>query len=268
MDDHAALDLDLVTQENRTIKLGIRGNLDVFAYPHIAADVPTQILSLDAMVEHVPASAHVFTNIPHIGPIATSHVAVQGATRFQQLRKDVLAPICGHTLLYEVQHRGIDHIDAGVHRIRDHFAPRWFFKELGDSAVGIGDDYAIFQGVGYAIESQGGLGAFCLVVGDNLLQVDVGHGVAADDEERLIEKFLGILDTTRRTQGRFLNCVMDLHAQAATIPKIALDHFGHEVEGDHNFCDALALEKIQDVAHHRFGNQRDHRFGATNGQWT
>ena len=86
---------------------------------------------------------------------------------------------------------------------------------------------------------------------DDLPQIDVGHCIAADDDKGLVQVLLGVLDAARRAQGRLLNSIVDLHPKATAIAKVGLDDLGHEVEGDHDFGDALPFEVIENMSHHR-----------------
>ena len=102
--------------------------------------------------------------------------------------------------------------------------------------------------------------------GDNVLQVNVCDGVAADDDERLVEVLFGVLDTSRRAQRRLFNGIVDLHTQGVPVAKVALNRLGHEVESDHDLGDALSFEKVQDVTHDWFRDHGHHRFRPADGQ--
>jgi hypothetical protein len=137
---------------------------------------------------------------------------------------------------------------------------------LDDPASRIGDDHAIFQGVGYTKQGQRRFGLSLLMKGDNVLQVNIGDGVATNNEKGLVQESLGILDTARRPQGSLLNRIANVHAQALAVSEVTLYDLGHEMQGDDDVGDALPFEQIQDVSHDRLGHHGHHRFGPANGQ--
>ena len=81
---------------------------------------------------------------------------------------------------------------------------------------------------------------FCFLVGAIKFQhVQVGHMVAADDEEVLpVEIFLGVLDAAGGTEFALLMDVGDLGAEEGAVAERLLDGLPHVPEREHDFAEA------------------------------
>src|SRR5262249_22128321 len=90
---------------------------------------------------------------------------------------------------------GVEHIDAGVDRVAKDLAPTGFFEELLNTSIVASDDDAVLQWVGDMSEGQRRHRLALTVKFDDVAEVEVGEGVAADNQERLRQHVLGVLDT-------------------------------------------------------------------------
>ena len=102
---------------------------------------------------------------------------------------------------------------------------------------------------------------------DGCAQVDVGEGIAADDEERFVQVFLGILDAAGGSQRRVLHDVGDLHAEVGAVAEIVADSGAQVLERHHHLGDPVFAQQGQDVLHHRFADHGDQRLGAAAREW-
>jgi hypothetical protein len=102
------------------------------------------------------------------------------------------------------------------------------------------------------------------VYADDLLEIEVGQGVATDDDEGVVEILRGVLDAAGGAQRRLLHDVGDLHADVAAVVEEILDGGGHVAQRHHYFGDAVMFEQVKDVADDRLVDDGHHRLGAAN----
>jgi hypothetical protein len=105
-------------------------------------------------------------------------------------------------------------------------------------------------------------GGFALAMErDDLRQVDVGQGIARDDDEGVIERVADLADGAASTERRLLDAVFEPHPDRAAVTKAVLDLRREVLQRDERVVDAVALEEIEDVAKARLIDDRDHRLG-------
>ena len=90
-----------------------------------------------------------------------------------------------------------------------------------------------------------------LVEGDDLLEIDVGQRVAADDDERLVERALRVLDAAGRPKRRLFRRVRHRDAEVFPGPEVVPNEAGQELDGDDDVGEAVPLEQPHDVLHQR-----------------
>ncbi len=91
---------------------------------------------------------------------------------------------------------------------------------------------------------------------DERAQIDVGEGVAGDDQERLIPEELAARANPAGGPQQLL-----LVAVGEALAEVLADRVREVVQvGDH-LLEAVAIEQVEDVRHHRPIEHRHHRFG-------
>ena len=229
MDDDAALDLAVVAQEDGTVELRIGRDLDAIFGPDAAAEIGAGQLDFDLTLQHIGVGAHVFGEVADIAPVALGDVAVDRVALLQHHGEEILAEVERFVALEIAEDNlGIQHVDAGVDGVAEDFTPAGLFQELGDVALVVGDDDAVFERIGDMGEGERRHRLALGVKVDNLGEVEIGEGVAADDEKRLVQQFFGILDAARGAQRHFFARVGDVHAELSAVAEIVLDGAGHD----------------------------------------
>ena len=99
-----------------------------------------------------------------------------------------------------------------------------------------------------------------LMEGDGPGQIHIREGVAADDDEGLVEKGLSVLDAARGTQGAFLHEIGEVDPERGAIAEIGLDLPGHVLQRHADLGDAVALEQANRMLHDRAVHDGNHGF--------
>ncbi len=268
VDHHAPLDLDPRPEVDRPVKLGVGRDVDVLPHPHATAQVGAHLGDLYAPLDHIVAGAHILLQVAHVAPVAARHVAVQRLPPLQERREEVLGKVIGDAGLEIVEDLRLEDIDARVHRVRDHFSPARLFEKALDAARIVRDDHPVLERLGHTVEGNGGQRLLRFVEGNDRRQINVGDGVATDDDKGLIEVLLGLLDAPRRPQRRLLDGVGDVHPEALAVAKIVLNVLGHVLERHHDIGYTMTLEQVEDVPDNRLVHHGHHRFGVVDRQWS
>lgn len=117
------------------------------------------------------------------------------------------------------------------------------------------------------MEHQGGRRAAGGVEVHGLLQVQVAHRVAADDQKVLVpQKGHAVFYAARGTKGLRLGKVAQVHALDGPVPKMIGDRPGHVVERDGDLSNAAAAQQGDDVFHHGLVEQGGHGLGQSQTQ--
>ena len=140
----------------------------------------------DFAADEVGIGAHVLANRADITPVALGHVGLQPLPPLQEIGEKLGGKVIGDVVGDIVQNCRFEHIDAGVHPVGANGAPIRFFEELGDVALFVADNCAVFKRVGNGINGERGKSAGCNVMLDGGLEVEVGQGVAADYEKSIV----------------------------------------------------------------------------------
>ena len=211
--------------------------------------------------------AAVLIQAADIAPVTRRLVAVERLSLFEQPRKDVAAPVIHLVRFHVVQDSRLQHVDAGVDRIREDLAPLRLFQEATDPAGVVGNDHPILERAFDPGEAESRHRAALAVGGDEGGEIDVGERIPAEDQKAVVvQEVLGFLHTAGRPQRRVLDCVTEVHAELAAVAKILLDIVGQIVQRDDDLADPVAQEQFEDVLHHGFVHDRDERLGAVKRQ--
>ena len=138
----AGLDAAVVADEHRPFDHDIGRDVGVLAEPHPLPQLEAGELDLDPAVEDVLVGGAVRLERADVLPVPVDHVAVQLAALFEDRREHVAREVDDLALGDVVEHRGFEHVDAGVDRVGEHLAPRRLLEEALDRAVVLGDDDA------------------------------------------------------------------------------------------------------------------------------
>ena len=203
-----------------------------------------------------------------VTPVALGHVGLQPLPPLQKVGKKLGGKVVGDVVRDKVQHGRFKHVDAGVDPVGADGAPVRFFEELGDVAVFVADDCAVFKRVGNGIDGERGESADGEMVLDGGLEVEVGQGVAADNEKGVVEMGGGVSDTAGGAERHLLDDIGDIETKGAAVTVEVLDHGGQILERDDDLGNAVILEQLQDMTEDRFVDKGDHRLGTPNRQGT
>ena len=101
---------------------------------------------------------------------------------------------------------------------------------------------------------------------DDRAEVDVGEHVAGDHEEALVELVHGVAHRAGGAERRLLGGVDHAHAELGAVAEVGADGVGQEGDGDDDLVEAVPLQQVDDVLHHRPVDQRQHRLGRVRGE--
>ena len=293
LDRHALLNLDAVAEKDRPVNTCTGGDLHIGAQDQIAALAhackqgrisPVVRRRLDKLgglhrrciaersgqpdfaADEVGVGAHVLADCADITPVALGHVGLEPLPPLQEIGEEIGGKVIGDVVGDIVQNRRFEHIDAGVHPVGADGAPIRFFDELGDATAFVADDCAIFERIGNGIDGECGESADGDVVLDGGLEVEVGQGVATDDEKGVVEMGGGVLDTAGGAEGHILDDIGDFEAEATAVAIEVLDHGGHILESNDDLGNAVIFEQLENMAEDRFVDKGYHRLGTPNRQ--
>ena len=184
----------------------------------------------------------------------------------QQPGEQVAAEVAALVSLEVVEDIRLEDVDARVDRVAEHLAPGGLLDEALHAPLVVGDHHAVLQGVVGASQDEGGERVVLGVVAQRLAEVDVGEGVAADEHEGVVEVLLDALHAPGRPQRGLFDRVDDLDAPLRAIAEVRDDLVGEVVEGHDDGLDAVPLEQLDDVLHHRLVAQPYHGLGSVEGE--
>ena len=105
------------------------------------------MVEADPLVERVEVRLPVLVEVADVLPVAVQHVAVQRPAHLEQQREQLLREVVRTVGRNVPEHLGLEHVDAGVDRVREHLAPRGLLEEALDAAVLVGHDDAELERV-------------------------------------------------------------------------------------------------------------------------
>ena len=81
----------------------------------------------------------------------------------------------------------------------------------------------------------------------DLLEVDVGDGVARDHEEGVVEEPLRVLHASGRAERLVLGRVGEREIEIGSVTEEVADDARQELHGDHDFREVVLAKEPQDV---------------------
>ena len=242
--------------------------VDALADPDVAADADTGDVEPHALVERVEVRLPVLVEVADVLPVAVHHVAVHRPAHLEKQREELLREVERPVLRNVPQHLGLEHVDAGVDRVREHLAPRRLLEEALDPAVLVGDDDPELEWVFDRLEADRDRRVLLAVELDQLRQVDVAERVAGDDEERVVEPAGRESHRACRAERRLLDRVRDVDAERLAAAEVRADRLRQECDRDDHVLEPVLLQQLDDVLHARLADDRHHRLGLVRRQRT
>ena len=244
----------------------------IWSMSPIATPSPSQMFSFrrtpgmfrrDAAVERVAVRLAELVEVPDVLPVLVLRHAVgeDPAARLEQPREELLGEVVRLAVRHLAQAVGLQHVDAGVDGVAEDLAPAGLLQEALDPALLVGDDDAELERVLDALHRQRGDGLALAVEGDQRAEVDVGEGVAADHEERLVQEVLGLLDRAGGAERRVLDGVLEPHAQLRAVAEVGADRLRQVGHRHDDVLDAVLPQQLDDVLDARLAGDRHHRLG-------
>ena len=178
---------------------GRRRNLGTLAEPHSVANAESGDLELHLLVEHIFVRIEIRIECADIFPKAFGYGAIQRQPFGEQLWKDLATEVDRATLGDVVEDRWLEHVDAGVDGVAEHLAPRGLLEEPFDGAVFAGDDNAEVEWVLNRRETDGGNRFVLIVKRHQRAKIHVGHDVARDHQEALVQQMPRVADAAGGT---------------------------------------------------------------------
>ena len=251
-----------------------RGPLDLLDVVDVGAladpDVAAQLHSLDVqaylLVERVEVRLPVLVEVADVLPVAVHDVAVDRPTHLEQQREELLREVVRPLGRDVLQHLGLEHVDAGVDRVREDLPPGRLLEEALDLPILVGDDDAELEWVVDRLQADRDGGAGLVVPVDERAEIDVAERVAGDDEERLVEQAAGEADGAGGAERQLLDRVLDVQVERLAVAEVASDRLRHERERDHDVVEAVTTQQLEDVLDARLADDRDHRLGLVRGE--
>ena len=265
-DRGVARDPAVVADERRALDLLDVVDVGPLADPDVAAQPHSLDVEADALVERVEVRLPVLVEIADVLPVALHHVPVDRAAHLEQEREELLREVVRPVGRDVGQHLGLEHVDAGVDRVREDLPPGRLLEEALDLAVVVGDDDPELERVVDRLEPDRDGGARLLVPVDERAEVDVAERVAGDDEERVVELLARQPDRAGRPERQLLDRVLDVDAERLAVAEVAADRLRHEGERDDDLVHAVGAQQLDDVLDARLADDRDHRLRLVRGE--
>ena len=266
VDEDPGLELAFVADVGGAVDLHVVADLDVLADKDVALAPLSGDLDVHPAFERIPVRLVIGLNVADVAPVAARQVAVQRHRIGEHLGKHVAAPIDHAGRRQQVEHLRLDQVDAGVDLVREHLAPGWLFQEAIDGPVRIRDHHAELERVRHRGEHDRGRRLLLPVILHHLAEIDVGHRIAADDDEGLVQVLLRVLDTAGGAQRRVLDDIGDVDAEVRAVPKIVADRGTQVLQRHHHIRDAVVTQQPQDMFHDRLADHRHQRLRDAAGQ--
>ncbi len=131
--------------------------------------------------------------------------------------------------------------------------------------VFVGNDNPEFQRIGDVRQRYRRQRLLLLVIFDDLGQVIIRQGIAADDQKWLGQLLFRVLDAASRAKRHVLARVGNMHTELRTVAKIIFNIACQVLHSYNHIGNTVPLEQIKNMFHDRFSGNRYHRFGTSDG---
>ena len=157
------------------------------------------ISSSTCAVERVEVRLLELVEVADVLPVALADHPVQGAAHLEQQREELLGEVVRPVGRHVLQHLRLEHVDAGVDRVREDLPPRRLLQEALDLAVLVGDDDPELERVLDRLQPDRHGGVAVAVELEQRAEVDVAERVAGDDQHRVVELAATRAEPSRRS---------------------------------------------------------------------
>ena len=142
-----------------------------------------------------------------------------------------------------------------------------FSRKRRDAAVGLGLDQAVGRRIVDRRQHDRRLGLALAMQRDDGVDVDAGHHVAVEDDERVVDALRGVANRAAGAERRRLDDVADAHAGAGAVAEHFFDAARLVVEAEDHLVDLRhLLEEIDLVVEERAIEDRHDGLGRMNRQ--
>jgi hypothetical protein len=239
-------------------------DLDALAADHsLTPWLPFQ-LQLQPAGEEIAVCGKIFAQVPDIAPVALPDVAVERQPAVQHLRKEVLAEVVLLPVGDELQHLRLQHVDAGVDRVGEEFAPGGLLQKAHDAPIGVGEDNAVGERMRHPHEQQGRHCPVRAMPLEGSRQVERRQDIGADDQEGLRRQQLsGVAHASGGAVIGFRLDVLDLHIPRRSGAEVVANVLALMVQQAHQTPDAVTANMPHDPLHNGHPHHGHHRLRAT-----
>jgi hypothetical protein len=255
----SGFDPGVVADEHRAVDDRIGRDLDGLTDPHALAHLEAGQVELHLTVEQVLVRGAVRLEGADVFPVAVDDGSEQRQPALEHGREHVTGEVTDLAVGDEVEDSRVEHVDAGVDRVREHLTPRRLLQEALDATVGPGDDDAEVDRILDPLQRDRRERLLRLVPFDNRAEIDVGEHVAGDHEERLVELGHRVAHRTRGSERCLFGCVTHPDPELGTVTEVGADVIRHERDGHDDVVEPVAREQLDDVLHHRHVRDGHHR---------
>ena len=221
---------------------------------------------VDRAVENVGVGRDVGLERADVLPVALTDRAVERLLVAKQRREDFAGEVDGHVGCDVVEDLGLEHEDARVDGVGEDLTPARLLEEALDGAVLSGDDDAELERVLDSDQTDGRHRLLLVVELDQLGQVEVGEHVAGDDQEPLGQLVHRVANRAGGAEWGVLGGVDHADPELGAVAEPVADVVRLEGDGDDDVVEAVLLQQVDDVFHHRPVRQRHHRLGDIRGE--
>ena len=233
--------------------------LDPLPQPDVSAQTDPRHVQGDRLVERVEVRLPELVEVADVLPVLVEHVAVERPAHLEQQREELLREVVWPVARHVPEHLRLEHVDAGVDRVREDLAPGGLLEETLDPALVVGDDDPELERVLDRFQPDRHRRLLLAVEGDDLLEVHVRQRVSRDDDEGVVQPPAGEADRSGRAERRLLDRVLDVDAERLTVAEVAADRLRQEGDRDDHVLHAVAAEELDDVLHARLADDGHHR---------
>jgi hypothetical protein len=162
---------------------------------------------------------------------------------------------------HQPERRGVEHVDAGVDGVGGDLRRVRLLDEAEDPAVRVGLDEAVGRGIGDGGEHERRRRARAPVALDDGRQVHVGQHVSVEDDGRVVEPRLRVLDRAAGAERRLLHGVADALAEAGAVAEDGAHPVGLVGDREDDVLHAHLAQQVELVAQEGPVHHRHHRLG-------
>ena len=277
LDFAAALDPGIGADVHRSLDEHIIPvHVDVEPGPDLGKDFPARHLDAPQGAAHqLLVGLPIVTDAADIHPMERQFDGTECNPVLDQGREQLPADIVHGSVWNPFNDFRLEQVDPRVDQGRPGLVHAGLFLERGDEPALIADHDPVFgqRLPGNPFHHDARLCAGLPVLAQRRGQVQVNDGIPAHHQEGVVEEaaeFLDPLDAPGRPEGfpdqftvldMALEGIADADAPAPAVAEIGLDGFGQVAYVHHDIGEAVPGKLLDEVFHHRFADDGNHRLG-------